>query len=329
MPANLTPQYHRAERELRQAQTAVEQLQCLQRMLQLLPKHKGTDKLHAELKARISDTRRAVEVEANAARSRTELRIPRQGAGRIVIVGAPNCGKSRLVKELTGADPEVADFPFTTRTPMPAMMDVDGVQVQLVDTPPIVPGQLSPPMLNLVRTSDAAALLFDGSSDDAVSQTVDVVQQLRNRKTCMSRHGGFNQHGVGDVAVPTLLVVTHANAPDAGLRLELLRECRELDLPDISVDFENPSAGQPLKSELFALLGLIRVFTKRPGEQPERNDPLTIPDGGTVEDLALRIHEDLAAGVRFAKVWGLSGHDGQVVGREYVLSDGDVVELHS
>ena len=65
MPANLTPQYHKAERDYRRAQDATEQLMCLQRMLQLLPKHKGTDKLQAQLKARISDVRRLVQRETN------------------------------------------------------------------------------------------------------------------------------------------------------------------------------------------------------------------------------------------------------------------------
>ncbi len=328
MPANLTPQYLKAEREYRRAQSTAEQLECLRRMLQLVPKHKGTDRLQAELKARVSEARRAVEREASAPKSRSTWRIPRQGAGRIVIIGAPNAGKSLLVKELTRAEPEVAEFPFTTREPLPAMMDVDGVQIQLVDTPPIVAGQVTPGMLNLVRTADAAALVFDGSSDDAPCATLDVVRELEQRSTRLSRSGGFDEQDFAVIRVPTLIVVTHADNADWPLRLDLLRETSAADLPVLPADLANSSMHQPLGRALFSLLGLIRIFTQRPGESPEMNTPLTVSHGGTVEDLALQIHEDLAAGMRFAKVWSRHRSAVEIVGREYVLSDGDVVELH-
>lgn len=328
MPANLTPMYHKAERDYRRAQSISEQVECLQTMLQLIPKHKGTDKLQADLKSRLSEARRTLQQQANAPKSGQTFRIPRQGAGRVVIVGGPNCGKSRLLKELTRADPEVAEFPFTTREPLPAMMDYEGVQVQLVDTPPVIAGQLEPWMLNLVRTADAAVLMFDGSSDDAPEDTVAVVKEFASRKTRFAATTGFDESSFAAVNVATILVVSHSNDADCGERVQLLRELRNFEFSVLPAELDDMASLTILRRRIFEQLRLIRVFTKPPGEAADMSSPLTISIEGTVEDLALQIHEDLAAKLKHAKVWGTGGHDGQIVGRDHRLRDGDVVELH-
>jgi ribosome-interacting GTPase 1 len=329
MPANLTPQYRKAEREYRRAQTAAEQHECLLKMLQLIPKHKGTDKLQADLRSRLSEARKQAIQEAGASRSQNQYRIARQGAGRIVVIGAPNCGKSRLVAELTAATPEVADFPYTTREPLPAMMDFEGVSIQLIDTPPITSGTLPPWMLNLIRTADAVALLMDGSSDNSPTETQCVLSELDSRRTRLSDTGGFDESDFAVLHVPTLLIVTHAADRDAETRLELLKESRPLPFSSVSIDFDHLPPGHPesLKQQLFQRLQLTRVYTRRPGQSQADNIPLTIPLGGTVEDLALQIHGELAASLKRARVWGQGRHDGQTVGRDHVLHDQDTVEL--
>lgn len=328
MPANLTPMYHKAEREYRRAQSVAEQFECLQKMLQLLPKHKGTDKLQADLKSRLKETRQAIQKQANAPKDGRAFRIPRQGAGRVVIVGAPNCGKSAILKQLTRAEPEVADFPFTTREPMPAMMEFNGVQVQLVDTPPVVAGQLEPWMLNLVRTADAAVLVFDGSSDDAPQECADVIEEFAARKTRFATQTGFDPDSFAVVNVSTLLVVTHAADPDSQLRLELLRELVDIEYAAIPVELEDSDCMAKLAEAVFGMLRLIRVFTKPPGQPPDLTSPLTVARNGTVEDLAFQIHDDLGQRLQHAKMWREGAHDGQIVGRDYALRDGDVIELH-
>lgn len=331
MPANLTPMYHKAEREYRRAQSSTEQVECLQRMLQLLPKHKGTDKLQADLKSRLSEARRALQQQLNAPKSGQAFRIPRQGAGRVVIVGGPNCGKSRLLKELTRAEPEVADFPFTTREPLPAMMDYDGVQIQLIDTPPVVSGQLEPWMLNLLRTADAALLVFDGASDDAPEDTLAVIKEFGDRKTQFSTTTGFDESSFATVNVASALLVTHAADTEHVERLELLNDLAgeaAVGLPLLGVELTDSVSIEALPQEVFSLLKMIRIFTKPPGQPPDMTSPLTIAIGGTVEDLAAQIHDDLVTSLKHAKVWGEGGHDGQIVGREHRLRDGDVVELH-
>ena len=115
MPANLTPQYLKAEQAYRRASSPEEELECLQVMLRELPKHKGTDKLNAELKQKISKAKKELQQGKSTGRRTGGLRLPRQGAGRAVIIGAPNTGKSQLLASLTRATPEIAPYPFCTR----------------------------------------------------------------------------------------------------------------------------------------------------------------------------------------------------------------------
>lgn len=328
MPANLTPMYRKAERDYRHAQSAIEQVECLQKMLQLIPKHKGTDKLQAFIKSKLSEAKTAARQQANAPKSGQAVRIPRHGSGRIVIVGGPNSGKSTILELLTNAKPEVASFPFTTREPLPAVMDFHGVQVQLIDTPPITPGQLPPWMLNLVRTADAVLLAFDGTSDDSPQDTAAVLEEFRSRKTQLSRRSGFDEIDFAVAHVPALLVATRADDSDLDVRLELLTGLCDVNCPVFKLEASHRDSAAKLHDAVFERLGLIRIFTKPPGKPADMSSPLTIPIDGTVEDLALQIHEDLARDLKHARLWGHGDHDGQIIGRDHVLRDGDVVELH-
>ncbi len=84
-----------------------------------------------------------------------------------------------------------------------------------------------------------------------------------------------------------------------------------------------------LKDELYDLAGIIRVFTKSPGEEPAY-PPVALKKGSTVIDLAERIHKDLVKNFRYARVWGKKvKFPGQRVGADYVLEDGDIVEIHA
>ena len=328
MPANLTPQYSKAEEAYRKAQTAAERVACLEQMLTLIPKHKGTEKLQADLNTRLKETREEIQAEKSAPKAAKSYRIPRQGAGTVVVVGAPNSGKSRVLQELTNAQPEGAPYPFTTREPLPGMMAFEDVHVQLIDTPPTTEHHIEPYLTGFVRSADAVLLCFDGSSDDAPEQTAAVIEQLHQRKTQLDSASRFDEEDMSIVHVRTLLVVTRADDPDSATRVEFLQELVPCPFAVTPAELDRTESVAALRCAVYEALDVIRVYTKKPGKPADYAAPFTIPRGGSVEDLALKVHQDLAAGLKYAKIWAPDGTGGQTVGREYALSDRDLVELH-
>lgn len=329
MPANLPPQYQKAEEEYRKAQSAAERFEILERMLVLIPKHKGTEKLQADLKTKLKETKVDIQVEKTAPKGGKVYRIPRQGAAQVVLIGGPNSGKSRILKDLTKAEPEVADYPFTTREPMPGMMAWEDVTVQMIDTPPVTESLFEAYLLNFVRAADLVVLAFDGSSDDAPDATNAVLEQFRQRATLLSTTTGFDEEDFSKLCVKTLLVATRGHDPGLQDRLDFLQEMIPQKFQTMKVNLDDSAERENLRNGIYEALGLIRLYTKAPGKPADYSSPFTIPRGGTVEDLAGKVHKDLAEKLKFAKVWGTSAADGQSVGRDHVLADKDLVELHT
>jgi len=329
MPANLTPQYQKAEQEFRKAHSAQEKMEHLEHMLKLIPKHKGTEKLQADLKSRLKELKSEVESEKKSTRKGgASYKFPAQGAGQVLLIGAPNSGKSRILAELTNATPEIGDYPFTTHEPMPGMMPWEDVMVQLIDTPPVTESHIESYLINLVRSADALVLCFDGSSDDAPEETAAVIEQFESRKTILTDHTGFDEADFSRVNLNTLLVTTRGWDPDAQERVGFFREITGRQFNERFVDLDQHEEREVLREALYQALHVKRVYTKRPGKPAEYIDPFTIDRAGTVEDLAVCVHREMAEKLKYAKVWGESAHDGQSVSRDHVLCDRDMVELH-
>src|SRR4030042_868101 len=153
MPANLPPQYHEAEENLPLAKTIPEKVAALEEMLAVMPKHKGTDHLRAKLRAKIAQLSEASE--KRLATKRTSMVIPREGAAQVAVIGLPNSGKSQLVSRITNASPAVADYPFTTHSVTPGMMEFENIKIQLIDTPPLAPQAIEFWLPPLKRRADA------------------------------------------------------------------------------------------------------------------------------------------------------------------------------
>lgn len=329
MPANLTPQYLKAEEEYRRAGTPEEELKWLQIMLQEIPKHKGTDKLQAELKRKISETKKQLQSERSTGRKTRGVRIPRQGAGTAILLGGPNAGKSALLRALTRATPEVAPYPFTTKTPVPGMMPWEDVFVQLIDTPPVTGDYFEPYMHGLIRGADLALLLVDLGSDEGIEDCQAVLEKLSKTKTRLSAQSYLDEEDVGLSYTRAFLVPNKMDLEDAAVRLELLHELVPLDFPEYPISAEHGNGLEDLRNAIYHALDVVRVYSKLPSaKQPDLERPFTFRRGSTVLDMAEEVHKELAQNLKFARVWGSAVHDGTVVKGDYVLRDKDIVELH-
>jgi ribosome-interacting GTPase 1 len=329
MPANLPPQYLKAEEEYRKASTPEQRLEKLREMFRLLPKHKGTEKLQSDLKQKMSQLKEDQE-RGKVGGKKTGLshHVPREGAGQVMLIGPPNAGKSTLLAVLSNARPEIAPYPFTTRVPQPGIMTWEDVPVQLVDMPPISSEFVESWVPNVIRSADAALLVADLASDDVADATVDVLERLAAAHTELVAE---LPHDAVDETVrhlKTLLVATKLDAEGAGERLNLVREWFGPQFPVVSVSAQTGVGLESLRAAAYHLLGVLRVYTKVPGRPADRTRPFTLPIGSTVLDLAREIHRDLEHSLKSARIWGTAVFDGQSVKRDHELHDGDLVELH-
>lgn len=329
MPANLTQQYLKAEEEYRRATSVDEELKCLQVMLQEIPKHKGTDKLQADLKAKIAKAKKEAQVERSSGKKTKGFRIPRQGAGTAVILGGPNAGKSQLLTSMTRATPEVAPYPFTTHIPVPGMMPWNDVTVQLIDTPPVTADYMETYTQGLIRGAELVLLMVDLGADEGIEQCQEVLDRLAATKTRLAARSSLGEEDVGLSFTQTFLLANKIDLPGAPERLALLHELLPLEFREYVISAKEKIGLEPLRDAIYQAMDVIRVYTKLPtAKEPDMDRPFTIRRGSQLIDLAGEVHKDYRENLKFARVWGEAVHDGTPVKGDYELHDRDIVELH-
>ncbi len=335
MPANLTPDYLAAERKWKEAANAQDKLAALEEMLATIPKHKGTEKMQADIKRRIAKTRNEVQHRRKSgARSKPFYQIEKEGAGQVVLVGAPNTGKSSLLRALSRAEPEVADYPFTTRAPLPGMVPFENIQIQLVDMPPLTVDQSEGWLYGIIRSADAALLVIDLGDEDVLSQTQTVLDLLETAKIALRAASKTRARAEGPASAapgkPALVVGLKADRPGAQDRRRLCEELFGGRIPLLAVSAVTGENLEALRRRLFDLLEVIRVYSKPPGRKADLTAPFVLRRGSTVLDAAETIHKDFVERMKYARLWGgRAEFSGQMVGREHALEDGDVIELHA
>lgn len=327
MPANLPPQYFEAEKRYRLARTPQEKIQALEEMLRIMPKHKGTVRLQGDLRRKISLLKKEASSRPSMGRRGDHYFVEKAGAGQVVMGGPPNSGKSSLLRALTNARPEVADYPFTTRAPQAGIMVFENVRIQLVDVPPVHPEMTEPWVYAILRNADVLWIVLDLSSDDLL-QDMEIVLNALDGASIRPVGTGNHPEDRERLTKRALVAANKLDIQKAREHLEILREFYADRFPIHGISTQSLEGLQELARATFHSLGIIRAYTKAPGKDPDLRDPVILPLGSTVADFAEQIHKDFAQKLKFARIWGKDKHDGQRVHLDFPLADGDILELH-
>lgn len=326
MPTNLPPEYYDAEERYREAETQEERIRRLEELISTVPKHKGTDHLRADLRRKLSKMKEAAEKKPAAARQVSPYQIDREGAGQVVIAGPPNSGKSALLAALTNAEPDVEPFPFSTWGPTPGMMPVENVQIQLIDTPPLNEDHVEPHMMDLIRRADLLLLVIDLQAYPL--EQIEEAAALLEAQHIAPAH---LRDEIGDDLrwrfVPTLVVVNKVDDESLVEDFEVLCELVDDRWPLLPISAETGRGLEAFKWTVYERLGIIRVYSKPPNKEADLTAPFVLKKGSTVEVFAGKVHQDFVKELKSARIWGTDVYDGQMVGRDHELHDGDVVEL--
>jgi len=325
MPANLPPQYFEAEKRYRAAKEPEDKIAALQAMLAIMPRHKGTDKLHAELRRKIAKFSQEAERKYATAR-RTGFYVKPEGAGQVMLVGTANTGKSQLLAAVSEAIPEIAEYPFTTKIPIPGMMKFEDIQVQLVDTPPIGHKEVKILLANTLRNADLIVIIID-LSREPISQVEAALQGLREARIEPLTESAA-QVTSGSYPRRMLIVGNKNDLKGSNGNWEILRSQYAKLFPLASISAKEGSGLEEFKGAVYQALNIIRVYTKTPGSKADLSDPMILERGSTLEEAAESLHKDFRQNLRYAVVWGSGKYDGQRASKGHILQDGDIVEFH-
>lgn len=353
MPSNVSYEYAKAQSKYEQANTLSEKLAALQEMKSTAPSHKGAEKLRAEITKKMAAVRREMEKQKEQTKKRgggAGIHVRKEGVGQIVLVGMPNSGKSTLLNELTGIGTTVDSYEFTTKKPVAGMMNFKNAMVQLVEVPAIIEGSGDGKangiqVLSVVRNADAVVLVVAGKREEKVLReefkkvNIIVGKEKPKIEIAPNRFKGVSISGKKHLKVKEAELVDFLHS--LGMYNVALRLQESADMEKIATALDerivyrksivvNPREVKDwdeLKEKLFGLLDKILIYTKKPGEEADLKDPMVLPSGSTVEEVAKRLHKDFATKLRYVRVWGSSKFPGQRVSRDYELKDGDVIEV--
>lgn len=327
MPANLPPDYFSAEKRFREASTIPAKIAALEDLIRTVPKHKGTDKLRADLRRKLSQLRLDQEKRGKGGAHHDFAAVERGGAAQLALAGFPNTGKSSLVSLLTHAHPEVADYPLTTQAPVSGMMPFEDIQFQLVDLPPIGNEPTDGWVGAVFRNADLILVVVDLSGDPVMEtgMVLDHFDSLHMRLA--EKNETVPKEDVHHVKT-AILAANKLDLPGAGVRADRLAGEYGDRFSVVSVSCRERTNLEELKRTVFSQSGIIRIYAKKPGKEPDYASPFALRKGTTVIELATHIHKEMGERLQFARVWGSARIEGQKVERHFVLSDRDVVEIH-
>ncbi len=242
---------------------------------------------------------------------RDSIAIRREGVAQVALVGAPNAGKSSLLHALSHIQIKIGDYAFTTLRPVASLTRIGGVLVQLVEIPGLISGASEGrgggrALLGVLRSADAIVYCVD------ISGPYDALYDVRN------------EVALAGIELPSMLAATKLDEANEGDLANL--QAIFFDLPVVGVSIIDDESLIAFKEAVWKLTGLIRVYLRHNKQVDE--EPMAMEPGTSIFDVATKVHKDLAANFRGARIWGPSARfDGQQVGRDHLLQDGDSVEI--
>ncbi|MCW3984109.1 MAG: 50S ribosome-binding GTPase [Candidatus Bathyarchaeota archaeon] len=391
MPTNLPPEALDKWEEVEAAKGPREKMEKMQEFLKYVPQHKGTLKLRGEIKRKIAIIREDLEEKKRKGTGKSsggpKLFVEKEGSAQIAIVGMTNVGKSCLMQAVTKANVVVSPTQFTTRQPVPGIMDFGDVQFQLVETPAVMEGSgdgraWGPVTLGVARNADGVILMVD-LTQDPVAQLELLVAELEKSRVLVNRPNGrveidrrhtgaalriiligklldttmqeveelLRNYRINDAIVKITGEVSLSDIEDAifetttykpaviaanktdvkGTEANLRKLIHHVNnkIPVVAMSCEQKRGIEELGKALISTLGIIRVYTKEPGSKENTGRPFTLRRGATLGDLARNIHKEFISNFLFAMVWAKRlPFSPKKVGLNFVLEDGDVVEIH-
>jgi len=306
MSANLPPQFYTISAKLKEAKTPEEKISILEELLAIVPKHKGTEKVQKDIKTKIAKLKKE---KPKKGKKEDLYFVKKEGAGQIAIIGPANSGKSSLLNALTNAKAKVASYSFTTEIPKPAMMPYENILIQLVDTPPLT--KSSPPWLKgILKAADGFLAVFDLSSEN-------IVKDIENLQEIL------NDWGIYDKKI--LFLGNKADLKESGENLKKIEPQYKIKI----ISCLKKTGLEGLKKEIFNLLEIVRVYTKDSNESsPDFEHPFILKKNSQLIELANQIHQDFFSSFRYAKLFKKDSKNPRFVGKDYLLQDGDIIEIH-
>ena len=301
MPINAHPDYLAAEKEYHLAQTPENKIEKLKKMISLAPKHKGAENLRAQLKTRLKKLLSQL-IKSKKSGKSTKTGIKKEDM-QVVIIGMTNTGKSSLLSLLTNAKPEIAGHNFTTKKPIPGMMEHHQTNIQLIEIPAIESEYYDK---GLVNTADTILTLITD------------LKQIKNIEKELSHAQGKK-----------LLVFNKIDEYNEKEKRKISATLSSKKYNFVLISAKTKEGIEKLKDKIFQSFEKIRVYTKEPGKEKSPR-PIILEPGSTVRDVAEKILKGFSNKVKESKIWGPSSKfAGQKVGLQHELKDLDVVEFRT
>ena len=326
MPANLPPEYFEAEKRYREAGSPAEKIAALEELIATIPKHKGTDKLRADFRRRLS------RLKEDAVRKKKSGKgdlysVDREGAAQIALVGFANAGKSSILADLTHAHPVIAEYPMATVMPISGMMPYEDIQFQLVDLPPIGNESTDGWVSGILRNADMFLLILDLSEAPHIQAEL-LLDQLDRWRIQIVKKGETLEKECLRSYKRVLLVANKTDLDPSGDNLKELHDRYQEEYLITAVSAATRHGIEELRKGIFEVSGIIRIYSKEPGKEPDLGTPFTMPSGTTILELAEIIHKDFIHRLKYACVWGSSKFPGQKMHKDHILQDKDIIEFH-